>query len=72
MEVGSTLPGIVNNITKFGAFVDIGIKENGLLHISEICKEYGADINDFININEKIEVVVKSIDIENKRIQLSK
>lgn len=72
LEVGSTLPGIVNNITKFGAFVDIGIKENGLLHISEICKEYGADINDFININEKIEVVVKSIDIENKRIQLSK
>jgi len=71
LKVGDIVPGIVSNVTGFGAFVDIGIKENGLLHLSEMADEYVSDPNDIVSMNQTIEAKVKSIDLERKRIALS-
>jgi len=71
LEVGMILPGIVNNITKFGAFVDLGIKESGLIHISEMADRFISDPNEIVKLHEHIKVKVKEIDIPRKRIQLS-
>ena len=65
------LPGIITNLTKFGAFVNIGIKENGLLHISQITDRYIKDPSEVLKLDQKIMVRVVEIDIERKRIQLS-
>ena len=71
LEVGMILPGIVNNITKFGAFVDIGIKESGLIHISEMADRFISDPNEVVKLHEHVKVKIKEIDIPRKRIALS-
>lgn len=71
LRVGMKVPGIVNNITNFGCFVDMGIKENGLVHISKVSNEYITDINTKVHLNQQVEVTVIEIDKDRKRIQLS-
>jgi uncharacterized protein len=71
LQVGMELPGIVNNITKFGAFVDVGIKESGLIHVSEMADRFISDPNEIVKLHEHIKVRVKDLDIPRKRIQLS-
>ena len=71
LQVGMVLPGIVNNITKFGAFVDVGIKESGLVHISELADRFISDPNEIVKLHEHVKVRVKELDIPRKRIQLS-
>lgn len=71
LQEGMTLPGIVTNITNFGCFVDVGIKENGLVHISQLCREYVSDPTMVVNIHQHVQVKVVSIDRERKRIGLS-
>jgi len=68
---GQLLPGIVNNITNFGCFVDIGIKESGLIHISNLSDTFVKDGNDHVQLNQQIIVKVLSVDIPRKRIQLA-
>ena len=65
------LPGIITNLTKFGAFVDIGIKENGLLHISQITERFIKDPSEVLKLDQKVIIRVVNIDVERKRIQLS-
>jgi len=65
------VPGIVTNITKFGAFVDIGIKQDGLVHISNMSKNYITDPSAVVKLHQHIMVKVLAVDIERKRIQLS-
>ncbi|NHF60599.1 RNA-binding transcriptional accessory protein [Flavobacteriaceae bacterium TP-CH-4] len=71
LREGQLLPGIVNNITNFGCFVDIGIKESGLIHISNLSDTYIKDINDHVHLHQQIIVKVLSVDIPRKRIQLA-
>ena len=71
LKPGMRLPGVVTNLTKFGAFVDIGIKENGLLHISQISDRFIKDPSEVLKLDQKIMVRVVDIDVERKRIQLS-
>jgi uncharacterized protein len=71
LKPGMQLPGVVTNLTKFGAFVDIGIKENGLLHISQITDRFIKDPSEVLTLDQKIMVRVVEIDVERKRIQLS-
>jgi len=71
LEVGMTLPGIITNITAFGAFVDIGIKQNGLIHVSNMANEYVSDPNEHVKLNQKVNVKVVDIDKVRNRIQLS-
>ncbi len=70
LEVGKELPGIVNNITNFGAFVDIGIKENGMIHISNLADEFISNPSDVIALHQHVLVQVLSLDKERKRIGL--
>ena len=71
LKVGMELPGIVGNITNFGAFVDIGIKENGLIHLSQLADRYITDPSEVVSIHQHVRVKVLSIDLERKRIQLT-
>ncbi len=71
LHVGMVLPGIVNNITKFGAFVDIGIKQSGLIHVSQMADRFISDPNEIVKLQEHIKVKVVEIDIARNRIQLS-
>ena len=71
LKEGMTLPGIVTNITNFGCFVDVGIKENGLVHISQICREFVSDPTTVVSIHQHVQVKVVSIDRERKRIGMS-
>jgi uncharacterized protein len=68
---GMIIPGIVTNITRFGAFVDIGVKQDGLVHISEIAHQYIADPNEALKLNQKVMVMVLEVDAARKRIALS-
>ncbi len=68
---GMIIPGIVTNITKFGAFVDIGIKQDGLVHISNMSKAYISDPSTVVKLHQHVMVKVLAVDIERKRIQLS-
>jgi uncharacterized protein len=70
LRVGMELPGIVGNITNFGAFVNIGIKENGLIHLSQMSDRYITDPNEVVSIHQHVRVQVVSIDAERKRIGL--
>lgn len=70
LEKGQVLPGIVNNITNFGCFVDIGIKESGLIHISNLSDSFVKDVNEHVYLHQQIVVKVLDVDIERKRIQL--
>jgi uncharacterized protein len=69
--VGMVVPGMVTNITRFGAFVDIGVKQDGLVHISEIANRYIADPNQVLKLSQKVNVKVLEVDIARKRIVLS-
>jgi protein Tex len=68
---GMVVPGIVTNITKFGAFVDIGIKQDGLVHVSNLTKGYVSDPSTVVKLHQHVIVKVLAVDIERKRIQLS-
>ncbi|SDD62242.1 uncharacterized protein SAMN05421636_101230 [Pricia antarctica] len=68
---GQVLPGIVNNITNFGCFVDIGIKESGLIHVSNLSDSFVKDVNEHVHLHQQIMVKVISVDIPRKRIQLA-
>lgn len=71
IRVGMVLPGIVNNITAFGCFVDIGVKESGLVHISQLKEGYVADVNEVVKLHQIVEVKVIDKDEIRKRISLS-
>ncbi len=71
LKVGMVLPGIIKNVTNFGAFVDIGIKENGLVHISELANHYVSDPSEVVHVHQHVRVKVISLDLERKRIGLS-
>ncbi|HEY4540688.1 MAG TPA: Tex family protein [Faecalibacter sp.] len=71
LKLGMKVPGIVNNITNFGCFVDIGLKENGLVHISKICQEFISDVSTKVHLQQQVQVTVIGIDEEKRKIQLS-
>lgn len=71
LREGMILPGIVGNITNFGAFVDIGIKENGLVHLSQLAERFISDPTDVVSIHQQVMVRVMNVDTDRKRIQLS-
>ncbi len=71
VKVGMILPGIVNNITAFGCFVDIGIKESGLVHISQLKEGFVSDVNEVVKLHQHVQVKVVEIDEQRKRIQLT-
>ena len=68
---GMVVPGIVTNVTKFGAFVDIGIKQDGLVHISNMSKHYITDPSTVVKLHQHVMVKILAVDIERKRVQLS-
>ncbi len=68
---GMVLPGIVTNITNFGAFVDMGVHQDGLVHVSQIANRFVKDPNEVLKLNQKVMVKVIQVDIDRKRIQLS-
>ena len=70
LREGQLLPGIVNNITAFGCFVDIGIKESGLIHVSNLSDSFVKDVNEHVHLQQQIVVKVLEIDVARKRIQL--
>ena len=71
LHEGMILPGIVGNITNFGAFVDIGIKENGLVHLSQLAERFISDPAEVVSIHQHVMVRVMNVDYDRKRIQLS-
>jgi len=71
IQTGMVLPGIVTNITAFGAFVDIGVHQDGLVHISQMADRFVKDPNEVVKLNQKLKVRVVEVDHERKRIQLS-
>jgi uncharacterized protein len=71
LKSGMILPGIVNNITNFGCFVDIGIKESGLVHISQLKAGFVSDVNEVVKLHQHVEVKVTEVDEDRKRIQLT-
>lgn len=71
LREGMVINGVVNNITKFGAFVDVGIKESGLVHISQITNRFIKDPAEVLKLNQQVKVKVMSIDIDRKRVGLS-
>ncbi|MDO6470771.1 Tex family protein [Maribacter sp. 1_MG-2023] len=70
LHSGQLLPGIVNNITNFGCFVDIGIKESGLIHVSNLSDSFVKDVNEHVHLHQQIIVKVLDVDVARKRIQL--
>jgi uncharacterized protein len=72
LEVGKSYPGIVNNVTNFGAFIDLGIKENGLIHISNLSDEYISNPAEVISLHEHVMVEVIEVDVARKRIGLKR
>ena len=71
LKIGQVLPGIVNNITNFGCFVDVGIKESGLVHISQLKAGFVSDVNEVVKLHQHVQVKVVDVDFAKKRIQLS-
>ena len=71
LRTGMILPGIVNNITAFGCFVDIGIKESGLVHISQLKSGFVSDVNEVVKLHQHVQVKVVEVDEDRKRIQLT-
>lgn len=70
LQEGQLLPGIVNNITNFGCFVDVGIKESGLIHVSNLSDSFVSDVNEHVSLHQQIVVKVLEVDVPRKRIQL--
>jgi uncharacterized protein len=71
LRIGQVLPGIVNNITNFGCFVDIGTKESGLIHVSNLSNTFVKDVNAIVTLQQQIMVKVLEVDLPRKRIQLA-
>lgn len=71
LKAGMLLPGIVSNITNFGAFVDVGVGQDGLVHISQLADKFVSDPNDIVSLNQHVEVKVLEVDVQRKRIQLT-
>ncbi|MGL4293978.1 MAG: Tex family protein [Bacteroidales bacterium] len=71
LHEGKVLPGIVTNITNFGCFVDVGIKENGLIHVSQLADRFISDPTEIVSIHQHVTVKVLSVDKERKRVQLT-
>jgi uncharacterized protein len=71
VKVGMELPGIVTNITNFGAFVDFGIKQNGLIHVSQMGQKFVQDPNKLLKIHQHIRVRVLEVDLKRSRIGLA-
>ena len=71
VKTGMVLPGIVNNITNFGCFVDIGVKESGLVHISQLKAGFVSDVNEVVKLHQHVQVKVTEVDEDRKRIQLT-
>lgn len=71
VKTGMILPGIITNVTNFGCFVDVGVKENGLVHISNLSNEYVSDPSEVVKLHQHVEVKVIEVDVERKRIGLS-
>lgn len=71
LKTGMILPGIVNNITAFGCFVDLGIKESGLVHISQLKDGFVSDVNEVVKLHQHVQVKVTEVDEARKRVQLS-
>lgn len=71
LKVGMKLPGVVTNITAFGAFVDVGVHQDGLVHLSHLADRYVKDPNEIVSVNQKVQVTVMEVDIPRKRIGLS-
>ena len=71
LQAGMTLPGIVTNVTAFGAFVDIGVHQDGLVHISEMADTYVKDPNEIVKVHQKVRVTVLDVDLPRHRIALS-
>lgn len=72
LEIGMELSGVVRNIAAFGAFVDIGLHENGLIHISELSDKFIKDPFEVLKIGQEIKVKIISLDLKKKRIGLSR
>ncbi|HEY0056993.1 MAG TPA: Tex family protein [Pedobacter sp.] len=71
LKVGMTLPGIVTNITNFGAFVDIGVHQDGLVHLSQLANRFVKDPNEVVKVHQQVEVTVTEVDVNRKRIALT-
>lgn len=71
LQAGMELPGIVTNLTRFGAFIDIGVKQDGLVHVSEVSHKYISDPGEVLKLNQKVKVKVLEVDVQRKRISLS-
>lgn len=71
LKIGMVVPGIVNNITAFGCFVDIGLKESGLVHISQLREGFVSDVNEVVKLNQHVKVKVLEVDAARKRISLT-
>jgi uncharacterized protein len=71
LKVGMVLPGIVTNITKFGCFVDIGVHQDGLVHVSQLANRYVRDANEVVKLHQHVEVRVVEVDLQRRRISLS-
>ncbi|MES1226726.1 MAG: S1 RNA-binding domain-containing protein, partial [Bacteroidota bacterium] len=71
LKPGMKLPGIVTNITNFGAFVDVGVKQDGLVHISHLSNRFITDPNEAVKLNQQVMVTVLDVDVARKRISLS-
>jgi uncharacterized protein len=71
LKIGMSLPGIVTNVTAFGAFVDIGVHQDGLVHISHLSDKFVKDPKEVVTVQQKVKVTVVEVDIPRKRIGLS-
>ena len=71
VKPGMTVPGLVTNITNFGAFVDIGVKQDGLVHVSQLSNRFVSDPNEVVKLNQKVTVTVTEVDVARKRIALT-
>jgi uncharacterized protein len=71
VKQGMTVPGIVTNITNFGVFVDIGVKQDGLVHISQLSNTFVSDPNQVVKLNQKVTVTITEVDVARKRIALT-
>jgi uncharacterized protein len=71
VKLGMKLPGIVTNITAFGVFVDIGVHQDGLVHISELSDRFVKNPGDVVKVHQKVTVTVLNVDLQRKRISLS-
>jgi uncharacterized protein len=71
LKVGMKLPGIITNVTAFGAFVDIGVHQDGLVHLSQLANRFVKDPNEVVKVSQQVEVTVTEVDIQRKRIALT-